>query len=251
MALEGICFDLYGTLLAYGDMEVAWSDWLAALHRSLERSGFAVDPESLAGRCDGILKRPVPTVGEKGLTVYERRIAGLFAEMGIGATSEQIRAASSDTVDAWHRHLTLDPEATEVLRGFKARFKLALVSNFDHPPPLRRLLADTGLEPLFDALVISAEVGLKKPDPRIFDLALARLGLKADSAAHVGDAPEDMEGAAAAGLLPVLIDRDGDTRRLAASDFRSAGSADPESWRYGGPKVGNLKALIALFGEEE
>ena len=62
------------------------------------------------------------------------------------------------------------------------------------------LIGDLELEGLFDAVVTSAEAGAAKPDPAVFLLALARLGVPPAHAAHVGDSEADEEGARAAGL---------------------------------------------------
>jgi FMN phosphatase YigB (HAD superfamily) len=55
--------------------------------------------------------------------------------------------------------------------------------------------------------VISDEAGCVKPDPRIFTIALERLGLEPGEMAYVGDSPEDVQGALAVGSSPILICR--------------------------------------------
>jgi putative hydrolase of the HAD superfamily len=63
----------------------------------------------------------------------------------------------------------------------------------------------------FDALIVSGEVGVAKPDPAIFALALARLGVEAREALFVGDSPEyDMRGAEAAGIAFVWMNAYGE-----------------------------------------
>jgi putative hydrolase of the HAD superfamily len=67
----------------------------------------------------------------------------------------------------------------------------------------------------FDAVIVSSLEGVEKPDPRIFRRAIETLGAEAETTAHVGDLPEiDLEGARAAGLRGILVDRTG---RLEAS----------------------------------
>lgn len=61
------------------------------------------------------------------------------------------------------------------------------------------------LDELFDDVVDSSEVGMRKPDPRIFALSLERLGVAAEHTAFIDDAPGNVEGARLAGLSPVLI----------------------------------------------
>ena len=100
------------------------------------------------------------------------------------------------------------PDALARLRAGGAR--LAVVSNWD--VSLHDVLERTELRPLVDAVVISAELGVAKPDPAIFRAALDRLGAGADGAVHVGDSLEhDVAGARAAGLEAVLVARNGTT----------------------------------------
>ena len=96
--------------------------------------------------------------------------------------------------------------ALEALRG--AGIRVVAASNWD--VSLHEQLAATGLTPLLDGALSSAEVGAPKPDPEIFTRALALAGARPEEALHVGDDVEaDVGGARAAGLEPVLIDREG------------------------------------------
>ncbi len=61
------------------------------------------------------------------------------------------------------------------------------------------------LDDLFDDVVDSSEVGLRKPDPAIYRLSLDRLGVRADEAVFIDDAPGNVAGAAAVGMAAVLI----------------------------------------------
>lgn len=81
---------------------------------------------------------------------------------------------------------------------------LAVVSNWDCSLP--EVLAHVGLAHHFRVIVASAPVGCEKPAPRIWDPALAALGVPAADVWHIGDEPEaDGRGALAAGLQPVLV----------------------------------------------
>jgi putative hydrolase of the HAD superfamily len=101
------------------------------------------------------------------------------------------------------------PEVPGVLARLRADgARLAIVSNWD--VSLYDVLERTGLRRLVDAVAISAELGVAKPDPAIFRVALERLGVDAAGAVHVGDSLEhDVAGARAAGLEAVLVVRDG------------------------------------------
>ena len=77
--------------------------------------------------------------------------------------------------------------------------RTGLLSN-SGPEIMARVRADHPLEARFDAVVISCEVGLAKPDPRIFRLCLERLGLSAGAALFVDDRADNVEAAAGVGL---------------------------------------------------
>jgi putative hydrolase of the HAD superfamily len=100
------------------------------------------------------------------------------------------------------------PAALAALRDGGAT-RVVVVSNWD--VSLHGVLADTGLAPLVDAAITSAECGAAKPDRAIFAAALELAGGVAPGAAlHAGDTVvADVEGARAAGILPVFIARDG------------------------------------------
>jgi len=101
------------------------------------------------------------------------------------------------------------PDAAPALRALRAGgARLVAVSNWD--VSLHDVLARTGLAPLLDGAVSSAEVGARKPDPAIFRRALELAGVAAGDALHVGDSAEaDLAGARAAGIAALLIVRHG------------------------------------------
>jgi HAD superfamily hydrolase (TIGR01509 family) len=86
-----------------------------------------------------------------------------------------------------------------------ARYRLGVVSNSNGT--VRAKLARIGLAHHFETIVDSAEEGIEKPDPRIFAIALDRMGVAAAETAYVGDLYHvDVVGAEAAGLTPFLLD---------------------------------------------
>jgi putative hydrolase of the HAD superfamily len=87
----------------------------------------------------------------------------------------------------------------------RSGLRLAVVSNFDQR--LHGLLEGLGLARWMELVVVSSQAGAAKPSPEPFRQALAGLGLGPDQAWHVGDSPEDEEGARAAGLRCLLVRR--------------------------------------------
>ncbi len=116
------------------------------------------------------------------------------------------------------------PGALERLRA--RGLKLGIVSNWDRR--LVGILEGMGLGGMLDTVVSSADVGMHKPDPRIFELACARLDVEPGRAMHVGDHPyADVLGAKAAGLRAVLIDRHDSGHDTEAPVIRSLDEIDP------------------------
>jgi len=135
------------------------------------------------------------------LAALRRRCAAILsAELGREVAVEEMMAAIR-----FRAYRDAAPALAE-LRVLGVR--LVCVSNWDYSLP--DVLARVGLADELDGVVTSAAVGARKPDPRLFEAALEVAGRAADEALHVGDTPtEDVEGAKAAGIRALLIDRDG------------------------------------------
>jgi len=130
----------------------------------------------------------------------------LCRQLGIEEDAERIALRvyqEFGCADRWRAYDDVEP----AFRRLKARgLKLGLISNWD--ARLIGLMDGLGLAPLLDTIVSSADVGLHKPDPRIFELACSRLGVTPAESAHIGDHQyADVLGARSVGMLPVLIDR--------------------------------------------
>lgn len=124
--------------------------------------------------------------------------------------------------DSWEVY----PDVRDTFAALRGQgLKLGVVSNWD--PRLPELLKRLGLARELDALVYSSEVGVEKPDPRIFQEALRRLEVEPGMALHVGDGRlEDVEGAQAVGMRALHLTRGrgaGDLRDLASLPALLAG----------------------------
>jgi putative hydrolase of the HAD superfamily len=156
-------------------------------------------------RCAAVLRDALPGGGALDLDL-EELLHGLLASL---------------------RFVAFD-DARDALLAVRARgVWVVAVSNWD--VSVLDVLEQTGLAPLLDGAVSSAAVGVAKPAPAIFERALSLAGARAADAVHVGDSPsEDVAGALAAGITPVLIDRAGDGERVAG--VRTIQSLDELDW---------------------
>jgi putative hydrolase of the HAD superfamily len=116
----------------------------------------------------------------------------------------------------------LYPEVREVIAELGKKYRLAVISNFDRR--LRAIIGGLGVARHFEHLVISGEVGIEKPAPRIFGHALELMGVAPHEALHVGDHPvHDWQGAEAAGLRVFRLERPrNDLRALLDGDALSS-----------------------------
>jgi HAD superfamily hydrolase (TIGR01549 family) len=144
--------------------------------------------------------------GESLAALRSRCASVLFGALPVTVTADDETRAEA-LLDAL-RFTAYDDARPALTAARGAGARVIVVSNWD--VSLLEVLERVGLAPLVDAVVTSAAVGSRKPDPAIFTHALALAGTAAAHARHVGDSlSEDVAGARACGIRPVLLLRDG------------------------------------------
>jgi len=191
-----VLFDFGGTLDAPG---LPWKERLFALYRAQGVAVTADRFDPVFYRADDALVGTVPTTLSFRDTV-DQLVAGVSAGLGVTDDAITARVATRFVDDARDAVAA----STLVLSGLARRYRLGLVSNFYGN--LENVCDDLGLRPLFGAIVDSARVGCTKPDPRIFQRALAEVGVGPRDATFVGDSrPRDMLGARDAGISHIWL----------------------------------------------
>ena len=170
----------------------------------------------------------LPALDEDARSFHHRMIASIYAErdhaQGKGADGAELdnwwctvfsrtwpdRDDLAEEMMRWMHAGRFDRPFADVmpaLNALEARgMRMAVLSNF--PSYLHDVLARFDLTRFFDFVVVSADVGLAKPDPRIFDLVAEKADRPRDRLLYVGDhIGDDIEGATGAGMDAVLIDR--------------------------------------------
>ena len=97
----------------------------------------------------------------------------------------------------------VDQALVTYARSLRPRFKVGLISNAWSG--LRAYITRQGFADIFDQMIISSEVGVAKPDPAIFHLALDKFGIQPQEAAFVDDFIENIEGARAVGMTAIYF----------------------------------------------
>jgi len=102
--------------------------------------------------------------------------------------------------------LELRESAKKLIKQAQQRGKVALISNFTYAPVIYKSLRKVGINEFFNAVIVSEEVGWRKPSSHIFQLTLKCLEVQANDAVYIGDSPnEDIKGAKQAGLKTVFV----------------------------------------------
>jgi epoxide hydrolase-like predicted phosphatase len=152
------------------------------------------------------------SVQELEQAVFESE-EGQLAEVGRLSSDERWRRVTArlglQSPDAWQTFPgqffageALDVELVDYVRSLRERYATALLSNASDS--LDEYVRDQlGLSDAFDLIIVSALVGLKKPDPAIFRMALDRLDVAAHEAVFVDDRQDNVEGAASVGMYGI------------------------------------------------
>jgi putative hydrolase of the HAD superfamily len=170
-------------------------------------------------------EREMPALAGLSLDAWLRGIVRIGASLNIGQLTKAegfglvmraggveprpdvVRALVDKDRELMLRSARLYDDSIPFLEELRSRgVKIAIVSNCSEST--RELLVKTGVAALADALVLSYEVGMAKPSPRIFRHALEQLGASADEALFIDDQPVFCAGALALGIDAVQIARD-------------------------------------------
>jgi len=201
--LRAVFFDAGGTLV-----HVDYARVREALLRSVGRAPTveALRGAEYAGRAAveaAMEAEPALRDGSR----WQVHFLGALTSLGF-ALDELVRAGPEIRAEHARGNLwTVVPEGTAAgLAALRARgLTVACISNSDGT--VAALLEQIGLAPRLDFVVDSGLVGVEKPDPEIFRLALGQAGVAPAEAMHVGDLfGVDVVGARGAGIEPVLLD---------------------------------------------
>ena len=140
------------------------------------------------------------------------RFGMMFGRLGLG--QGKLPGEALDILLATHmrelsKAVVFPEHHRALLRALKEQHRLAVVSNFDYTPTARHVLEREGVADLFETIVVSDEVGWRKPKPVIFERALEHLAIRPGQALFVGDRADiDVAGAQAVGMASAWINRE-------------------------------------------
>lgn len=180
MTIQAVIFDVGGVLVRTEGRHVRrrWEARLGLPEFGLGRAIFGSEASARAA------------IGQGSVVQVWQQVAAQF-----GLNEEQVHELERDF---WSDD-RLDVELAQFVRDLRPRAKTGILSNAW--PDARRVLTDKfGLGDAVDVMILSAEVGCAKPDPRIYRIAVEQLGVRLDEAVFVDDMAENVAAAQALGM---------------------------------------------------
>lgn len=211
-----VLFDL-GSTLIYFDSQ--WSEVMPAAiqaaTRRLRELGYDLDAGTFPAAYNALImenaqRRDDTFIEYTGTAVLEQ---ALLAHGMPKPSAEHLRDALKELYCVTQEHWHVEDDAAAVLETLRARgARLGIISNASDDDDVQTLVDNADLRGYFDFIISSAAVGVRKPHPKIFDLALAHWGARPDQAVMVGDTVSaDVAGAIRAGIANVWITRRNNT----------------------------------------
>jgi putative hydrolase of the HAD superfamily len=205
--IRAVGFDLFNTLITVEPQ--ALDEAVSRLTAQLTQSGLTVEHEAFTRDHRRAALQFVEATRRDGRETHNRFwISAALVQQGFDVAPDDPRIAGaveayfSAFLDLCH----LIPGTGEMLGSLGERYRLGLLSNFTHGPAARSILDLLGLSSSFEVLLISGEIGYRKPHPLVFHRLAQELGVPAGETLYIGDDPlADIDGAMKAGLLPVWM----------------------------------------------
>ena len=227
MKYKAVIFDLFGTLV----------DNLSVR-----------EYESIMRQMASVLSAPADDFERLWFDTFNKRATGVFQsteatieyicqQLGVHLEDTQIKLAARIMFDFIARSMTPRPDAIEVISSLKSEgYKTGLITDCSSDAP--RTWENTPFAPLIDVAVFSCSEGVRKPAPRIYQLAVERLAVRPETCLYVGDgSSQELTGASQVGMHPVLI-------RVPYEDSADTHRLDREEWDD--PVISSLKDVLTL-----
>lgn len=202
-----LLFDFFGTLVDYNPSNTEQD--FSSSHQLLKDAGSSISYDDFLelgrtafGDLDGECSRSLDE-----FSMHDASKIILLEALGRSGTQQELDAFVERYLRDWDSGVSYPDGIDRFLCGLTADYRLAVVSNTHHPRLVPDHLTAMGVAGLFDTVVLSVEIGRRKPHPEIYRSALTRLGASPEAAVFIGDTYlADYVGPRKAGIHALLID---------------------------------------------
>ena len=247
--ITAIGFDLFNTLITVEAK--ALDKAVDRLIHSLQQSGFTLESQSFKQAHQEAALKFVGEARRDGRETHNRFwISAALGSQGYHVSPDDpgIATAVDAYFSAFLDYCHLIPGTAEMLGTLKGLYRLGLLSNFTHGPAAREIIDQVGLTSFFDVVLISGEMGYRKPHPLIYRGFIQQLGVRRHRILYVGDDPEpDIIGAQQAGLQAVWFTYVRDHNIPLAPGIIFSGAEEPDNKV---PRISTWKDLLTLLAKE-
>ncbi len=221
--IKAVVFDLFDTLVKWEPEHLPLLHWRdRSIHSTIpwilpslqERLGPRFELEPFLTVYHGVIEEINAERERESIEITcQQRFERTLERLGYADPAERALTAFHLTrahMDGVRKVTFAPPEHSGAVRRLARHFRLGLLSNFDDAQCGREILLDTGVADLFEAVIISAEAGLRKPHPQIYQRLLAMLRLEPHEILFVGDTPrEDVLGPRRAAMRVAWVNKRG------------------------------------------
>ena len=203
--VRAVAFDLFNTLITV-DMPSRYSS-IDRMLDSLRAQGVAVHADDFMPVYRDVVRAFVSEAERLGKETHNGLwISTALQQLGVDVQPQDPRVAAA--VEAYFSAFIDNarplPGTADMLAALKPRYRLGLLSNLTHGPAARQILDHLNLTSYFDVLLVSGDLGYRKPHPQVFQSLTEALDVPPASIVFVGDDPRtDVQGSLLAGMQPV------------------------------------------------
>ena len=203
--VQAVAFDLFNTLITV-DMPSRWSS-VDRMLDSLREQGVGVHADDFMPVYRDVVREFISEAERLGKETHNGAwISAALQRLGIEMAPQdpRVERAVGAYFSAFVDNARELPGTAGMLSALRPRFRLAVVSNLTHGPAAHHILDHLELTPYFEVVLVSGDLGYRKPHPRVFQSLVEALDLPPPSIAFVGDDPRtDVQGSFEAGMQPV------------------------------------------------
>lgn len=244
--IKAIGFDLFDTLIVTEHSAREYA--LERLVQILRGNGFAIDFDLFVTSYLAVCRQHILQASQDNRETHNSYwIRDTLIRFGYEISADDPRI--NDTVRVYFQefinYTRLLPGTLEMLAELKPRYRLGLLSNFTYAPAVRNIIAQLGLQPYLDVVLISGDTGHRKPGPVAFGNLVEALQLPRQQVAYIGDNPDtDIKGAREAGLQPILTTYGRNYRNQLAGKLVKVPYPEPEPPT---PRIDSWEELLELL----
>jgi len=211
MPIKAVLFDMFDTLMLIEKDHQFYSPSIRRMYQYLNQRGIDVSFEKFEqtyiSERNKIFAKADLNFDEPHFNV---RVAATLKSLGYDydVSNPIVCAATVEFCEEFMKYVRIDADTEETLKTLHKKYRLGVISNFAIPECVLTLLKTSGIEKLFDVIVVSGAVNKRKPSEEIFKSTLKLMTLCADETVFVGDTIDaDIEGAKAVGMKAIYIER--------------------------------------------